>query len=61
MTEMPDPEMRLEAVLGAREAMAGAQAPDADVLEAVEAGLLSVAGGALNWGEIPHQRPRPLG
>ncbi|CAM5787624.1 hypothetical protein [Cellulomonas persica] len=60
MTDMPEPDARLDAVLGAREALGEVQAPDANVLEAVEAGLLSFGAGALTWGEIPHQRPRPL-
>ncbi len=59
MAEMPDSESRLDAVLGAREALGGAQPPDADVLEAVEAGLLSVGSPSLAWAGIPHQRPRP--
>jgi len=60
MTEMPDPEGGLDAVLGAREALGGTTPPDAQVLQAVEEGLLSTLAGTVGWGEIPHQRPRPL-
>ncbi|ASR56137.1 hypothetical protein [Cellulomonas sp. PSBB021] len=60
MTDMPDHDGGLDAVRGAREALGGSVPPDAQVLQAVEAGLLSTVTGTQPWGEIPHQRPRPL-
>lgn len=44
MTDLPDPDGRLEAVRGAQEALGGVKPLDTQVLRAVEAGLLSVPG-----------------
>ncbi len=61
MTDLPEPDGGLDAMLGAQAALNGHRAPDADMLEAIEAGLHSVSahGGALAaWPDIPHQRPQ---
>jgi hypothetical protein len=58
MTEMPEPDGRLDAVRGAQQALGGTTPPDARVLQAVEAGLLSTLGGNSIWVDVPHQRPR---
>jgi hypothetical protein len=61
MIDLPDNEGPLDALRGAQDALAQAAAPDAEVLEAVQAGLLSVAGVAPHpHYEIPKQRQRPL-
>ena len=62
MTDLPpDGELdgELDAVSGAQAALGGSTPPDAVVLQAVEAGLLSVPAGAQGaWLDVPHQRPR---
>ncbi|MBT0993397.1 hypothetical protein KIN34_03740 [Cellulomonas sp. DKR-3] len=58
MTEMPDADGRLDAVRGAQEALGDTTPPDARVLQAVEAGLLSGLGASSSWVDVPHQRPR---
>ena len=62
MNDMPDDgalDGELDAVSGARAALGGSTAPDTNVLQAVEAGLLSVSAGQSSaWLDVPHQRPR---
>ncbi|GEL94170.1 hypothetical protein [Cellulomonas composti] len=62
MTELPHDgalDGELDAVRGAQAALGGSTPPDTFVLQAVEAGLLSVpAGAAASWIDVPHQRPR---
>jgi len=57
MTDLPDPESGLDAVRGAQAALDGSDVPDARVLQAVEAGLLSVSAGSMSWVDVPHQHP----
>ena len=61
MTDLPGNEGPLDALRGARDALSQSSAPDADVLKAVQAGLLSVSGNVAHpHFEIPKQRPRPV-
>lgn len=60
MTDLPDNEGPLDALRGAQDALSQSSAPDADVLRAVQAGLLSVNGNAAHpHYEFPKQRQRP--
>ena len=59
MTEMPDPDVRLDAAREAAEALTDNVVPDAEILEAVQVGLLSVPAGSPNsWFDVPSQRSR---
>ncbi|NUU17150.1 hypothetical protein HP550_07795 [Cellulomonas humilata] len=59
MTEMPDPDVRRDAERAAAEALTDNVVPDAEILEAVQVGLLSVPAGSPNsWFDVPSQRSR---
>jgi hypothetical protein len=59
MTEMPDPDARHDAARAAAEALTDNVVPDAEILEAVQDGLLSVPAGSPNsWFDVPSQRTR---
>jgi hypothetical protein len=59
MTEMPDHDVRHDAAREAAEALTDNVVPDAEILEAVQIGLLSVPAGAPNsWFDVPSQRSR---
>jgi len=59
MTELPDPDARRDAARAAAEALADNAVPDAQILAAVQDGLLSVpAGSPSSWFDVPSQRSR---
>ncbi|MDQ0372496.1 hypothetical protein [Cellulomonas humilata] len=59
MTDKPDSDVRRDAARAAAEALADNVVPDAEILEAVQHGLLSVPAGSPNsWFDVPSQRSR---
>ncbi len=59
MTDTTDPDARLDAVRGAAAAMSTPSTVDAEVLAAVQDGLLGVqAGSPTSWFDVPTQRSR---
>jgi len=59
MTELPDDDVRHDAARAAAEALADNAVPDAQILAAVQDGLLSVpAGSPSAWFDVPSQRSR---
>ena len=59
MTDMPEPDARHDAARAAAEALADNVVPDAEILAAVQDGLLSVpAGSPSSWFDVPSQRSR---
>lgn len=59
MTDKPDSDARRDAARAAAEALADNVVPDAEILEAVQDGLLSVpAGSPSSWFDVPSQRSR---
>ena len=59
MTDKPFPDARRDAARAAAEALADNVVPDAEILEAVQHGLLSVpAGSPSSWFDVPSQRSR---
>jgi hypothetical protein len=59
MTDTTDPDGRLDAVRGAAAAMSTPSDVDAEVLAAVQDGLLGVgAGSPTSWFDVPTQRSR---
>ena len=59
MTDKPDPDARRDVARAAAAALAGNVVLDAEILEAVQHGLLSVpAGSPSSWFDVPSQRGR---
>jgi hypothetical protein len=59
MSEMPEPEGRLDAIRAAEDALRVPADPDAQILAAVREGLDAVPAGSPNsWFDVPTQRNR---